>query len=389
MTDVKEEVRLADETAPSLPEAKSWLRTHLAQRRNPFNAIGEAAASRYIETLPGVDPVRWAEHWLGGAAEFAAAAERAEADGDRGTALENWWQAYQFAFLGRYPSPTHPAKLAAYELARTYFARVCELENTPVEQVSVPFDGRADEGDSVSLLVARPPGSGAARAPVVLMWGGIDVWKEESYARGRLLREHGFATVHIDKPGVGQSPVLAGPDAERQWDPVFDWLRSRNDLDADRVAALGLSFGGYWAMKLAHTHREHLTAAVNWGGGVHLTFQPEWQEKSRNAASYLMDLMPARARIFGGTTFADYVARCPELSLLDQGILDLRSCPLLLVNGKDDQQNASADIHLALEHGDPKTARLFPGGHMGSGPVLPTIVDWLTDRLGRPATEGN
>ncbi|MFE2188578.1 alpha/beta hydrolase family protein [Streptomyces sp. NPDC059455] len=374
--------------APSPPEAKAWLRTHLAERRNPFNAIGEAAAAQYIETLPGLDPVRWAKHWLGGATEFAAAAERAEADGDRRAALENWWQAYQFAFLGRYPSPLHPAKLAAYEQARTYFARVCELEDTPVERVSVPFEGREGEGDSVTFLVARPPG-GSARPPVVLMWGGIDVWKKESYARGRLLRERGFATVHLDKPGVGQSPVLAGPDAERQWDPVFDWLQGRDDLDGDRIAALGLSFGGYWAMKLAHTHRERLAAAVNWGGGVHLTFQPEWQEKSRHASSYLMDLMPARARIFGGSTFADYVVRCPELSLLDQGVLDRESCPLLLVNGKDDQQNAAADIHLALEHGDPKTARLFPGGHMGSGPVLPTIADWLADRLGPTAKEGN
>ncbi len=54
------------------------------------------------------------------------------------------------------------------------------------------------------------------------------------------------------------------------------------------MAALGLSFGGYWAMKLAHTHREQLAAAVNWGGGIHLTFPPEWQERSRDASSYLM-----------------------------------------------------------------------------------------------------
>jgi hypothetical protein len=27
-------------------------------------------------------------------------------------------------------------------------------------------------------------------------------------------------------------------------------------------------------------------AAVNWGGGVHITFQPDWQAKSRTAPSY-------------------------------------------------------------------------------------------------------
>jgi len=120
---------------------------------------------------------------------------------------------------------------------------------------------------------------------------------------------------------------------------------------------------------------------VNWGGGIHRTFQPEWQEKSRTAASYIMELGPSRARIFGGRDFDDYIARCPELSLLDQGILDLPCSPLLLVNGKDDQQNDARDIYLALEHGDPKTARLFPGGHMGTGPVGATVINWLLAQL--------
>jgi len=214
------------------------------------------------------------------------------------------------------------------------------------------------------------------------MWGGVDAWKEESYLRGRFLRESGIATIHVDMPGVGEAPVLAGPDAERMWDPIFDWL-DENDFDSSRIGLLGLSFGGYWATKLAHTHRDRVHAAVNWGGGIHLTFQKSWQERSRGASSYLMDLMAARARIFGGSTFEDYVAHCPKLSLLDQGILELPCCPLLLVNGKDDLQNASADIHLALEYGNPKTARLFPGGHMGEGPVLPTVSSWLVQQLVR------
>ncbi|MEU5049314.1 hypothetical protein [Streptomyces sp. NPDC021096] len=137
------------------------------------------------------------------------------------------------------------------------------------------------------------------------------------------------------------------------------------------MAALGLSFGGYWAMKLAHTHREQLAAAVNWGGGGHLTFQPEWQERSRDTSSYLMDLMPARARIFGSSTFEDYVDCCPGLSLLDQGVLAMPCYPLLLVNGKDDQQNASADFCLALEHGAPRRPGCSPAATWARAPCCP------------------
>ena len=31
--------------------------------------------------------------------------------------------------------------------------------------------------------------------------------------------------------------------------------------------------------------------------------------------------------------------------------------------------------------GDPKSARVFDGGHMGEGPVVPTILDWVSERL--------
>ena len=368
----------------TLPNAKEWLQAHLDQQRHPLNAIDTDLAQSTIDGLTSLEPEPWARAWLGPAEKLANEAERLEAQGDRSAARWAWWQCYQFAFLGRYPSPLHPAKLAAYDYARSAFMRATALDDPPVERVEVPFAGRSGEGDTVSFYVARAGGSPTGAA--VLMWGGVDAWKEESYLRGRLLRERGIATLHVDMPGVGEAPVLAGPDAERMFTPVFDWLDG-SDLDRSRIGLLGLSFGGYWAMKLAHTHRTRVRAAVNWGGGIHLTFQPSWQERSRTAGSYLMDLMAARARIFGGDTFDDYIAHCPELSLLDQGVLDQPSSPLLLVNGKDDQQNASADIYLALEHGDPKTARMFPGGHMGDGPVLPTVSDWLEQQLAAPAAQ--
>jgi len=115
---------------------------------------------------------------------------------------------------------------------------------------------------------------------------------------------------------------------------------------------------------------------------VHITFQPEWQEGSRNASSYLMDLMVARARIFGGSTFRRLRRALPRAVAPRPGAARRPCAPLLLVNGRHDLQNATDDISLSLEHGDVKSARIFPGGHMGEGPVLPTCVAWLRERLG-------
>lgn len=369
----------------SLENGRAWLRAHLDDRAHPFNAIDAAAARPVIDGLTSLEPEEWAAAWLDVAHRYAAEAQAAEDAGRRSEAREAWWQAYQFAFVGRFPTPIHPAKAAAYDESRAYFLRAVSLDEPAVERVEVPIADADREGrDRVVFTVARP--AGAVEPPAVaVVWGGIDMWKEESYVRTASLRGRGIATIHVDMPGVGEAPLYAGRDAERMWDPVFDWIAA-SDLDADRVGLVGQSFGGYWSTKLAHTHRERIRAAVNWGGGIHRTFQPAWQERSRTAGTYLMDLGPSRARIFGGETFEDYIARCPELSLLDQGVLDRPCAPLLLVNGKDDQQNDATDIHLALEHGDPKTARLFPGGHMGTGPVGPTVIGWLTAQLARPAS---
>jgi len=365
---------------PELETGKAWLRVRLERRVHPLDHLDPEAAARTIDGLTGLDPGSWTNAWGTLADEFVARAEAAQETAEE-RAL--WAQAYQASFMGRYPVPNHELKMEQYARAREFFMRAGELEDPPIEAIELPFAGRAGEGDQLHFYLTKPAGVGSEPLPVAMAWAGIDTWKEEMHLRmGALLRSRGFAVLLIDMPGVGESPVLASVDAERQWTPIFEWLQTRSDLDASRCAAIGGSFGGYWAMKLAYTHRDYLACAVNWGGGVHITFTPEWQHTSRNASSYLMDLMNARARIFGGETFEDYVARCQELSLLDQGVLDQPNAPLLLTNGRDDLQNSIDDIYLSLDHGQPKAVRVFDGGHMGEGPVVPTIVEWVSTQLG-------
>ena len=304
----------------SLEDGRNWLLQRLELGAHPLDGLDEDTARATIESLVGIDPESWAAAWGAAAERFAAAAERGD---DPAAKREALLQAYGFAFIGRYPVPNHPAKERLYDRARALFLAATSLDDPPVERVTVPFDGRDGEGSEVAVLSAAARRKSSGRRSC-MFWGGIDTWKEEVYSRmGTLLRSRGFAVLLLDMPGVGESPVLAGPDAQRQWTPVFDWLAGRDDLDGNRCAAVGASFGGYWAMKLAYTHREQLTCAVNWGGGVHITFTPEWQQRSRNASSYLMDLMPARAGSSAARRSRTTSRSCPSLSLLDQGLLDM------------------------------------------------------------------
>ncbi len=367
----------------TLDEAKEYLRHRLANRLSPLHAIDAGEAAAAIERLDGLDGERWGAAWGEVGARFEEAAREAEARGDRQAAAAAYFQAYNFYFVGRFPCPNPPRKEACAVRARETFVKAGQYFDPPLARVVVPFAGRADEGREIVFYVRRPPG--VARPPVLLRWGGIDTWKEERNDLNDRFLQEGYATVNVDMPGTGESPVKGSPDAERQYTPVFEWLRAQADLDGSRIACVGMSFGGYWATKLAHTHREYLVGAVNWGGGIHGFFQPEWLVRSRYADSYLMELGETRARMLGVPDYETYIETAHTMSLLDQGVLDQPTAPLLLVNGKDDRQAPIEDLYLVLEHGQPKSARVFPGGHMGHTPeTFPTILRWLRERIEAP-----
>ena len=227
------------------------------------------------------------------------------------------------------------------------------------------------------------PATGEPRPPVAMVWAGIDTWKEEMHVRlGALMRSRGFAVLLVDMPGVGESPVLADGDAERQWTPIFDWLADRDDLDGSRCAAIGGSFGGYWAMKLAYTHRDRL--ALRGQLGRRRAHHVHAGVAGALAQRLLLPDGPDGRRARGSSAARPSRTTSPAARSCRCSIRDCstsRRAPLLLVNGRDDVQNSIDDIYLSLDHGDPKAARVFDGGHMGEGPVAPTIADWVTQML--------
>jgi hypothetical protein len=364
----------------TLPEAKQWMQARLAARVHPMNNIAADEGSRLIETLEGLDAESWTRVWGGAADQVRDAATRAEREGRNQDAAALYSRASGLYFMGRFPCPNHPAKERCAVAERETYLAAARFWKPPIERIAVPFAGRAGEGREVIGLLRRPPG--VARPRVVVMWGGVDAWKEQMTVMSDAFLARGLATIAMDNAGTGESPVKGVVDADRQFVAMFDWAAAQADLDASRVGCLGRSFGGYWATRLAHLHPERIAGAVNWGGGAHYMYQRDWVEASRFPDSYLMELVETRSRMLGATNDAEYIEFFERLSLLKQDILDRPCAPLLLVNGKEDKQCPIADVHLLIEHGSPKSVRLFPGGHMGITPqTLPTIVTWLADRV--------
>jgi len=357
----------------TIEEVKNDIRGRVGQRA-PFLHADKAESEQALAKMANFDGETWAAVWNELGAHWEDLANAAEKAGHAKQARENYLKSYGYYGIARHPFPSTPGKYHGYQKTREMVLAAAKYFDIAVERVSIPFQDKAIVGH-LRLPTKLP-------APMIMHWGGIDNWKEERHSFGENFVKEGWGCFIIDSPGTGECPMLAGPDGHQVHLAVLDYLRTRPEVNVDKIAAVGASFGGHWSTKLAHLAPHKLRAAVNWGGGVHYFFQPEWQERSRHADSYLFDLIEARANLFGKKTFDELCAVMPALSLKDPGLLDQPCAPLLIVNGKEDKQVPLEDFYLLLEHGDPKTIRLFPGGHMGSIPnIFRTVIAWLHQKL--------
>ena len=362
--------------ARPMDEVKRELLERARENRNPFLYTVFDEVAPVIEKLRSVERDAWARAFGALGLPHEERAAEAEAQGDVETARREYLIAYDCYHVARYPAPNSPGKLAAYRRSQELFLKAAGYFDPPMERVEMPFRGRPGEGLASIGLLRKP--KGVARPPVVVVWGGIDAFKEERSSESYL--RAGLAPLAVDMPGVADAPLAGSEDAERLWDAVFDYIAARPDLDGNRIGIHGGSTGGYWATKVAHTHAARLRAAVNQGGPAHFAFQKEWILKAQRG-EYPFELAETLACAFGRATAQEWIEYAPRLSLLDQGILDRPCAPLLCVNGIDDSVFPIDDMHLLLEHGDAKAARFYRAGHMGGAGAQAAIIDWLKEKL--------
>lgn len=357
----------------SLDDIKVMVRQRTG-KRNVFRRAKPDDVESVLVNLTSKDPELWASEWARVARPYEEAAGTAEHLGNPLAARDAFLMAYTYYAIGRYPVPHTRGKQANFRKSLEMYEKAGRYFDPPLERVNLSLGEK-----TVPVYLRLRAGR---KQPVVINFGGIDSFKAESYDYDEALQCAGIGTCAMDMPGVGECPVTSSPAADSLFSAIIDHLEKRPEIDPERIGIQGRSFGGYWSAKMAHVEADRLRAAVVWGGGVHHFFQEAWLRASTNAESYLMDHDVARCSAFGVRSLDELVNPWVALSLKNQGWLDKPSCPMLIVNGKEDLQTPIADLYILLEHGSPKSARVFPGGHMGQTPeTLPTIVNWLKAEL--------
>ncbi|KAJ5183722.1 hypothetical protein N7492_001338 [Penicillium capsulatum] len=153
------------------------------------------------------------------------------------------------------------ARINEYQIKSVdLFEKARELLSYPSERITLEADGF-----KIPAIIYRPGADRSKPLPTMIMASGFDGSQEE------LMHVHGFAALErgynlITYEGPGQPTVLREQNLgfiaewEKAVTPVVDFAISQPDVDASKIGLLGVSMGGYLAVRAAAF--DHRIAAV-------------------------------------------------------------------------------------------------------------------------------
>ncbi|KAI1827635.1 alpha/beta-hydrolase [Xylaria intraflava] len=290
----------------------------------------------------------------------------------------------RFPYITSFPKINCEVKWKAWEMQKRVYLKASRFWHHPVTEVEIPHVHSAGLDRKVIPAYVRVP-KGATNSPVVLLLTGLDGYRPDNTGRCDAFLARGWASVVVEIPGTADCPADAADPAspDRLWDSIFEWMGQDGRFDMRRVMCWGLSAGGYYAVRIAHTHRHRLAGSVAQGAGSHHFFDPAWLEKAEGH-EYPFRLLPALAMKHGFENTEEYLRHGQKrFSLLENGILEQPSTRLLLVNGTLDGLMPIEDSMLLCEYGSPKEARFFPGAvHMGYPLANASVYTWMEGVMG-------
>lgn len=352
----------------------------------PLIGLDPADVKSAFENIHSSDKDEWAEGFMKVADRYMAEGRSLEKS-DPTKANADFIRAWRVYSFGRWPIPASPKKQESYQKALEAFLAHAKFFDPPLEVVHIPFEGKEITG------YLRLPKNAQGPVPFVIAVNGLDSRKEDVTESFSAILPFGVGYIAVDGPGTGQAPIKASETADRMLSKVIDYLQSRPEVDKNRISFHGVSWGAYWATKMAIVERARLRGASAQSPPIDTFFQEDFLHNSLlGNREYLFDQVPALMSICEGVNSLDDLAKfLPKMSLVHQGLLGKPMAPMLVIAGVKDTQVPISDIYLLLSQGDtPKDAWINPmGGHLGRqvkvwpDPLIfkQVIIPWILKTL--------
>jgi dienelactone hydrolase len=259
--------------------------------------------------------------------------------------------------------------------------KTVESTNKGVEVSAISFD--SPDGGRATGLLFDPVTRSSLRPGIVLMHGGPGNARQMT-GQGQALAEHGAVVIAIDAPFARRSGAWVRFSAQDRAEQIqlikdlqraVDVLRARANVDDERLAYLGISYGGAMGALFVGIERRIKAAVLVVGDGglvSHFT-GPE------DSNGILADLSCA--------TRADWLRAMTPIEPI-RFIPHAPPTALLLQSGRQDNLVPAADaeaLHAAAP--DSTTIRWYDAGHGLNQQAAFDRLDWLHEKIGLDARQ--
>jgi pimeloyl-ACP methyl ester carboxylesterase len=329
--------------------------------------------------------------------EFAVAAQRRERLSEEAERDGRFIEAREHAFVasilwGNAQWPlfgNSPRTLELGSHKAECFDRFIRHAPHPVRRVDIPL---GNSGASLPAFLHLPKGADRA-VPCAIQLSGMDSFKEHQVALyGDKFLERGIARLAVDLPGQGEAltsglrvTAASTIDAGRA---IVDWLRGQPQIDGERIAIAGNSFGSFWATQIAATADGLAGCAV-----VGVIHEPGMHEIFETASPTF------KARFMYMTGMTDEVEFDAFAATMDLRPLapDLRIPYLVLAGENDELSPISNTFDLLHRMPGPAEFVLYQGEKhsVGGSPAAQFgpnrhhyVANWIAERFWRsPASD--
>ena len=271
--------------------------------------------------------------------------------------------------------------LFAYDVnAPLNLQKAVESTNNGLEVSAISFS--SPDGGSVTGLLFDPVTRSSLRPGIVLMHGMPGTARGMA-GLGQMLAQNGAVVIAIDAPFArrGGSPVrfITADRAEqiqliKDLQRAVDVLRARANVDDERIAYLGISYGGAMGALFVGIERRLKAAALVVGDGGLVSHFTGPEDSSFMAGlscttrlNWFRDMTPVEPIRF--------IAHAPPTALL-------------LQSGRLDNLVPMADaqaLHTAAPQ--PRTIRWYDAGHGLNQQAAFDRLDWLHEEIGLDARQ--
>jgi esterase FrsA len=344
-------------TAPNIRNPRSFLISRIEE----FSALGIpyadiVAGQQEIERFSGSaeDQGAWQHFWRG-----------------RAAACRDTMPARASVYLGaaKYPVLGQPGMQAIIDEQRTLIKADQDF----------PFDCRwatvESRGDKIRVPFHVYGEQWRANKRLICICGGLDVYKCELHSlAGNLSNWTRCAVATVDMPGTGET--LTGIDQQEDFfKTLFDCIMP----DRQRTCLIGMSFGGYWALRLAFAGTVQCAVDIGGPAGVGTSIQ-------REIADLPNEMMYVLLSAFQKLEAEVRAALKPLSAALQEHIREGNPVPIMAINGQDDPYIPESDVVFLKEKKYPNADVIIVPkcGHCAAGKLwwfVPKIIHWIGQKM--------